>query len=73
MDPVLEAPILPESYTWKILFSNLGNAPFRITRVGFEDPLTGQLSCKSGDLELSKCPNINTIKPQSSEFIEITL
>jgi len=73
MEPVHEPPTLPEHYTWRILFSNLGNAPFRVTRVGFEDPITGQLTCQSGDLELKKCPNFPTIKPQQSEHIEITL
>jgi hypothetical protein len=72
LEPLVETPNLPSSYTWRLQFSNIGNENFQPTRIGFEDPRTGQLSCESGDLTLVPC-NLDLIEAQSSKDLEIIL
>lgn len=42
-------------------FTNIGNNDFLSTKFGFEDPITGEISCNSGDLRVEPCDNLDVI------------
>lgn len=50
-----KGPDLPSQYRWVMTFKNMGNQPWTPTKFGFEDPKTGEIACRSGDLEVKPC------------------
>jgi hypothetical protein len=57
---------------WRLGFTNIGNEDFRPTKFGFEDPITGEISCKSGDLLIDPC-FLEIIPAQDSQYIQVIL
>lgn len=53
-----EIPRLVKRFDWRMTFSNIGNADFDSVQFGFEDPVSGEISCQSGEMYIEPCTEI---------------
>lgn len=49
---------LADRFDWLLVFANLGNANFNSLQIGFEDYLTGEITCQSAELMLEPCTEV---------------
>jgi hypothetical protein len=62
-----QIPKLADRFDWLLTFANIGNADFNSAQLGFEDPVTGEISCESGEMFIEPCTEmkVQTLKTKT--------